>query len=53
MVTDLAAIISAFAIGLMVIVLLIAIFSLFVLATIPVGRFMEKRAERATESDLG
>ena len=36
----------------MVIVLLIAIFSLFVVATIPIGRYLEKRADRATESDL-
>ena len=47
------AVVSAFAIGLMVIVLLIAIFSLFVVATIPIGRYLEKRADRATESDLG
>lgn len=46
------AVVSAFAIGLMVIVLLIAIFSLFVVATIPIGRYLEKRADRATESDL-
>ena len=42
-------IIGVFAIGLMVIVLFIAIFSLAVLVIIPIGRFLERRDERAIE----
>ena len=37
-------IIGIFAIGLMVVVLLIAIFSLAMLVIIPLGRFFEKRS---------
>ncbi len=44
-------IVGVFAIGLMVIVLAIAIFSLVVLAIIPIGRFLEKRAMRQSEDD--
>lgn len=39
--------VGAFAIGLMVLVLLIAVFSLFVTATIPLGRFVQRRRDRA------
>ena len=38
-------VVGAFAIGLMVIVLIIAIFSLLVVASIPVGRFLQRRRE--------
>lgn len=41
--------VGIFAIGLMVIVLLIAIFSLAVVVIIPIGRFLERRHERALE----
>lgn len=37
--------VGVFAIGLMVIVLAIAIFSLLVVASIPVGRFMQRRRD--------
>ncbi len=43
--------VGAFALGLMVIVLLIAIFSLIVLAIIPLGRFLERRAQRRDNDD--
>lgn len=42
-------VIGAFALGLMVIVLLIAIFSLIVLVIIPIGRFLTKRAEQQAD----
>ena len=44
--------ISVFAIGLMVIVLAIAVFSLVVLAIIPIGRYLERRNERAQEDPV-
>lgn len=44
-------VVGALAIGLMVIVLLIAIFSLVVLVIIPIGRFFERRAERKDEGN--
>ena len=44
-------VVSAVAIGLMVIVLLIAVFSLIVLVIIPIGRFLSKRAERENEDE--
>jgi len=40
-------VIQVFAIGLMVIVLFIAIFSLIVAATIPIGRFIQRRRDGA------
>ena len=45
-------IIGIFAIGLMVVVLLIAIFSLVMLVIIPVGRFFERRSEQSQTNDL-
>ncbi len=45
-------IIGGFAIGLMVIVLLIAIFSLVMLVIIPLGRYFERRSEGGGSSDL-
>ncbi len=42
-------VLGVLAIGLMVGVLAIAIFSLVVLIIIPIGRFLEKRASRASE----
>jgi len=40
--------ISVFAIGLMVVVLFIAIFSLVVAASIPVGRLLQRRRDAAS-----
>ncbi len=39
-------VVGAFAIGLMVVVLAIAVFSLVVLAIIPIGRYLERRTLR-------
>jgi len=39
--------VGVFAVGLMVLVLAIAVFSLFVTATIPIGRFVQRRRERS------
>ena len=44
-----SALLGFFAIGLMVIVLAIAIFSLAVVVIIPIGRYLEKRGSRAAE----
>jgi len=44
------AVLSALTTGLVVIVLAIAAFSLFVVATIPVGRFLERRRDRADDA---
>ncbi len=43
--------VGAFAIGLMVIVLIIAIFSLMVVASIPIGRFLQRRREATADHD--
>ena len=43
--------VGVFAIGLMVIVLLIAIFSLVVVASIPIGRLLQRRREATGEPD--
>lgn len=43
--------IGVFAIGLMVIVLIIAIFSLVVAASIPVGRVLQRRREATRDPD--
>ncbi len=39
--------IGVFAIGLMVVVLLIAVFSLLVVASIPIGRLVQRRRDAA------
>ncbi len=41
-----AEVVGAIALGLIVIVFFIAVFSLIVLAIIPIGRYLERRAER-------
>ena len=44
--------IGVFAIGLMVIVLTIAVFSLLVAASIPIGRMIQRRREATGDRDL-
>ena len=46
-----SSLVGVLAIGLMVVVLAIAVFSLIVTATIPIGRYLTKRAERRTARD--
>ena len=45
------ALVSALTTGLMVIVFLIAVFSLFVVATIPIGRLLQRR-RAAAQTDV-
>jgi len=47
-----SAVFSALLTGVTVIVFLIAVFSLFVAATIPVGRFVERRRARSQVSGI-